>query len=1031
MHSLHQLQRGIMLTKESSQSVNGLEEIAGLPPPERERIERLIQESPSPTLAQSNLPRLIEATEIGSIRKVPDEYLPALFRLLGGSAYLSDILVRVGSDWPNVFLDAMKVPQKTLSEHLSELSYLSTQDITHDQLASGLRQHKQREMLRIGARDLSSLASPTETMRELTTLAEASLHRAYLCCRSELENDFGHLALPGTGERNGFAILGMGKLGGGELNFSSDIDLIYLYEQDQGESEGGRKGKTAPREFFTRLAERITRLMGDITEDGFVFRTDLRLRPLGRNGPLVQSFDSTLLYYESWGQSWERAALIKARPVAGDRELGERFLKGLEPFIYRRYLDYTTVEDLREMKLRIEQELVAPGGKERDLKQGTGGIREVEFFTQALQLVNGGYEAQIRGQNTIRALHQLATHSFIPAEEKANLSEAYLFLRNVEHKVQMVREAHSFFIPKEEEAERFLARRLNYVKGSQGDERHLFWQDYHKHTALVRRTFERLFYGAQKEMEPQKTSRLGKLWSDLDHEESVLEELKKLGFTDSNRTYRSLLELRDGTPYSPPSSRRLKVMATLGPALISEILRFGSPDQTLFNLAEFSHRVGGRTGFLSLLAENPRTMRLLVNLFANSQFLTDLFLKRPELLDSLIRVDLSRLRKTKDEMLHELVTHLDEQDDLEDKLNSLRRYRAEEFIRIGLHDIGGELELEEVIEQLSDLADACLDGAVSVAFHEMEESHGQMPDGTFAIIAMGKLGGREINYHSDLDLIFIYDAPLGAKSHGGTSASLEAHEYYVRTGQKLMTFLSAPLEEGVVYKIDMRLRPSGNAGPLVTSLDSFCDYHQTSAELWERQALIKARFVAGDRDLGKDTERAAETTTYGEGLPDDGIEKINHLRMRMERELAGESDSRFNLKKGKGGIVDIEFVTQMLQLTYGHLHPTLHQRGTLQALRELRDRELMDQGDYALLSDGYRFLSQIDHRLRLKHDQSIDLLEREAGKLQGIAQAMGYRGDTKNSEGDLLLEDYENRRDQIRSRYDRFFKTTSGESDSD
>ncbi len=1009
--------------------MNGLEEIAGLAPSRRERMGRLIQESPSPTLAQSNLPRLIEAAGIESIRRVPDDYLPALFRLLGGSAYLSDILVRVGLEWPKVFVEAVTVPRKSLREHLSELSYLSIQEVTYDRLASGLRQHKQRQMLRIGARDLSSLASPIETMRELATLAEASLHTAYLCCRSELENEFGHLGLPGAENRNGFAILGMGKLGGDELNFSSDIDLIYLYEQDEGESNGGSKGKTGPRDFFTRLAERITRIMGDITEDGFVFRTDLRLRPHGRNGPLVQSFDSTLLYYESRGRPWERAALIKARWVAGDRELGERFLKAVEPFIYRRHLDYATVEDLRKMKLRIEQELVGPGGKERDLKQGTGGIREVEFFTQALQLVNGGYESGIRDQNTIRALERLAKHNFIPADEKTVLSEAYIFLRNVEHKVQMVREAHSFSIPRDEEAERFLARRLNYVKGSQGDERHLFWHDYHKHTVLVRRAFERLFYSAQKEIEPEKTSSLGKLWGHLDHEESVLKELKELGFTDAKRTYRTLLEVRDGTSYSPPSPRRLKVMAALGPALICEILRFDSPDQTLFNLAEFSHRVGGRTGFLSLLAENPRTMRLLISLFSSSQFLTDLFLKRAELLDSLIRVDLSRLRKTKDEMMDELASHLDQRDDLEDKLNSLRRYRAEEFIRIGLHDIGGELELEEVIEQLSDLADACLHGAVRLAVQEVEASLGGFPKGTFTVVAMGKLGGREINYHSDLDLIFIYDAPLGARSDGGRSAGVEAHEYYVRIGHKLMTFLSATMEEGVVYKIDMRLRPSGNSGPLVTSLDAFRHYHQTSAQLWERQSLIKARFAAGNSDLGQDAEREAEVTAYGEGLPEEGIERINHLRMRMERELAGESDSRFNLKKGKGGMADIEFITQMLQLTYGHLHPAIHQRGTLDALRRLRDRDLMDQTEYVLLSESYRFLRQIDHRLRLKHDQSIDLLEREPGKLQGIAKAMGYRGDGNNSEGEPLLEDYENRRDQIRACYNRFFKTTGGESD--
>jgi len=1009
--------------------VNGAEKISGLSPSEQEKIDHLIEESPSPTLARSHLLRLLETSNPGSIKDLADEDLTALFRLLGGSAFLSELLVRAGPSWPQVFRDRIQLSGKTFTEHLSDLSLLFTEDLPFDQLAREIRQHKQREVLRIGARDLSSRASPVETMKEMTTLGDACLEAAYLCCRSELERDFGRLTIPGTDKNNGFAIIGMGKLGGEELNFSSDIDLIYLYEQEQGDTSGGQKGKTSPRDFFTRLAERITSLMGGITEDGFVFRTDLRLRPLGSNGPLVQSLDSTLLYYESWGQSWERAALIKARPVAGEKELGDRFLQGVEPFIYRRHLDFTTVEDLREMKLRIEQELLDPSSKERDLKRGPGGIREVEFFTQALQLVNGGYESQIRGHNTLRALDRLAHYGFIPAQEKTCLSEAYLFLRNVEHKIQMVREAHTFFIPKDEEEERALARRLNYVPESQGKERELFWRAYHNHTALVRRIFERLFFGAQREIEPESSGQLRKLWNDLDHEKMALEELKKLGFTDAQRTYRNLLEIRNGTPYSPPSPRRLKIMRTLGPALMKEVIRFGWPDQTLFNLAEFSHRVGGRTGFLSLLAENPNTMRLLISLFANSQFLTDLFLKRPELLDSLIRVDLSRLRKSREEMMAELTALLAQTKDMEDKLNTLRRYRAEEFIRIGLHDIGGELELEGVIDQLSVLADACVDGAVRLAFQEMETSHGRIPEGAFAVVAMGKLGGREINYHSDLDLIFIYDARLGAKSSVGTSAGLEAHEYYVRIGQKIITLLTAPMEEGFVYKIDMRLRPSGKAGPLVTSLDAFCDYHQTSSELWERQALIKARFVAGDRDLGQDAERAAEVTAYGEGLTEDGIKKINHLRMRMERELAGESDSRFNLKNGKGGMVDIEFNTQMLQLTYGHLHPTLRQRGTLQALRELRDRKLMDQGDYALLSDGYRFLRQLDHRLRLEQDQSLDILERESTRLRGIAHAMGYRSDGIKDSGKLLLEDYEQQREKIRSCYDRFFRTAGHETD--
>lgn len=994
---------------------------------QREKIERLINKSPSPSLAQTNLLRLIEDGGLRSFKKLPQPSLPDLLRLLGGSSYLSDILIRQGHDWPQFFLQQIKVPQKNTSDHLAELSPFLKKGISPDHLARTLRQHKQRAYLRIGTRDLSPSVSVEETMRELTTLAEASLEAAYRFCRSEVEKDFGLLHHPRTDRKNRFVILGMGKLGGEELNFSSDVDIIYFYEEEEGESHGGRKGKVAPRGFFSSLAEKITRVVGEITEEGFVFRTDLRLRPLGRNGPLVQSLDSALLYYESWGQCWERAALIKARPVAGDRELGDHFLHAIEPFIYRRYLDFTTVEELRHMKMRVEQELLSPHNKERNLKLGRGGIREIEFFTQALQLVNGGYEPGIRHHNTLRALGLLARYGYIPPREKNGLSHAYRFLREVEHKLQMVQEAHTHSIPEGEEEERILARRLGYSRRKGGSERDLFWQDYHRTTASVRRAFDRLFYGAQKEISSESASGIKQIWNDLDQEELILEELKKLGFPDPLRAYHNLLAVRDGESYTPPSPRRLKVMRSLGPALMAEITRSASPDRALFNVAEFSHRVGGRTGFLSLLAENPKTMRLLINLFANSQFLTELFLKRPELLDSLIRVDLTHLRKTRKEMLRELVATLAETDDLEGKLNSLRRYRVEEFIRIGLHDLGGNLELEEVMSQLSDLAEVCLEGALMLCTKEMEKKFGKVQRGRFAILGMGKLGGKEIDYNSDLDLIFIYDAPEEAQSNGGKSSSLGAHDYYVKLGQKLITFLSAPTEEGIVYKIDLRLRPSGRSGPLVSSLEAFRHYHQTSSELWERQALIKARVVTGDQRLGSNAERVAEGFAYGQGLTQDGIAEIHHLRMRMERELAREDLSHFNLKKGKGGMVDIEFLAQMLQLSHGHCHSALRKRGTLEAVRALRDHKIIKESEYRVLSKGYLFLRHLDHRLRLERDQSIDILEREAESLEGIAHALGYKPphkqdkNDKKSGGHLLLRDYELRRERIRACYERFF----------
>ncbi len=996
-------------------------------PSERKRIKALIKASPSPSLAANSLARLIESGSRKTLDKVPPEDLPLLFRLLGASTFLSDILVRGDRGWPEVFRRQIRIGEKTRTQHLRELEHLLATAQSPDQFCARLRRHKQREYLRIGARDLLPSVSLEETVRELTALAEASLDAAYRYSRAEVEKEFGSLFLPGRRELNRFAVIGMGKLGGAELNFSSDVDVIFLYENDEGESSGGSKGKTDPRTFFTQIGKKIIHAMGDVTEDGFVFRIDLRLRPLGAHGPLVQSVDSATFYYQSWGQSWERAAFVKARAVAGDRALGAEFLKELEPFVYRRYLDYTTIEELRHMKSRIENELLTAEGKERNIKLGYGGIREVEFFTQAMQLVNGGYELKLREPNTLRALALLAEHKFIPAEAKEKLSDAYRFLRQVEHKVQMVQEAHAHSIPEGEENEQSLARRLGYTRKPRQTERALFWQDHRRHTANVRSIFDGLFYSAQKEMSDSAASETGSIWNDLDRRELITRELEKAGFGDPAKAYENLLSVRDGEVYAPPSPKRIKIMRTLGPALVAEIARSSAPDQALLNLAKFSHRIGGRSGFLRLLAENPRTMRLLVTLFAESQFLTDLFLNRPELIDTLIRVDLTRIEKTRDDMLADLRTAINESDDLESKLNALRRYKNEEFIRIGLHDLGAAIDIEQVLKQLSNLAEACVESALQLALKELQNRFGAVPGGRFAVLGMGKMGGRELDYNSDLDLIFIYDASEEAYSFGGTQGQLAAHEFYVRVGQKLITYLSAATEEGVAYKIDMQLRPSGKSGPLVSSLDAFREYHKTSSALWERQALIKARCVAGDPELAQLIEEVAQSFAYSRGLDRDGVAEIHHLRMRMERELADENESRFNLKKGRGGLVDIEFLTQMLQLAHGHVHPQLRHRETLQALKALSEKKILQKHEYKLLHEAYLFLRRLDHRLRLERDQSIDALERDPEKLDGVAQALGY-GDLSRRNGKIsrragakLLRDYEIKREKIRACYEQYF----------
>jgi glutamate-ammonia-ligase adenylyltransferase len=993
---------------------------------QRDKIQRLLRESPSPSLAENHLLRLLEASSIGTIKKIPSSHFSELINLLGSSSFLSDVLIRQGEHWPEVFLRQIKVRRKTAAENLMDLNASIRGAVSFDDFCAELRRYKQREYLRIGARDLMPSVTMEETVRELTALADASLEAAYRYGRAEVEKEYGTLLLPGKPEHNGFVVLGMGKLGGAELNFSSDIDVIFLFGDDEGESSGGRKGKTTPREFFSAIGQKIIQAMGDVTEDGFVFRIDLRLRPLGANGPLVQSVNSAMVYYESWGQCWERAALIKARPVAGDLDLGKQFLKEVEPFIYRRYLDYTTVDELRHMKARIENELLTGDGKERNIKLGYGGIREIEFFTQALQLVNGGYEASLRGSGTLPALEQLARHNFITAQDRDRLSEAYRFLRQAEHKIQMVQEAHTYSIPEGKEEEKALARRLGYTKTKTLNERDLFWREHRVHTADVRRIFDRLFYDAQKQI-TDGASEVGSIWHDLDQQEVIVKQLKQAGFSDPVKAYENLIAVRDGEVFAPPSLKRLKVMRMLGPALITEIANSSAPDQALLNLSKFGHRIGGRTGFLTLLAENPETMRLLITLFADSQFLTDLFLNRPELIDTLIRVDLTRVEKTRDEILRELNATLSETNDLEGKLNALRRYKTEEFIRIGLHDLGGAIELIPILRQLTDLAEACVEGALGVTLEEIRGKYGTVPQARFAVIGGGKMGGRELDYNSDLDLVFIYDAPEDAESTGDAGARLPAHEYYVRLGQKLLTYVSAPTEEGILYKIDMQLRPSGKSGPIVSSLEAFRNYHKTSSQLWERQALIKARFVAGDPTLGKEVEKVAEGFAYGSALPESGIGEIHHLRMRMEKELAKEDESHFNLKKGRGGLVDIEFVTQMLQLAHGHRYPALKRRGTLDALKGLRDANILKASEFNLLHDGYLFLRRLDHRLRLEQDQSIDAFEADPARLDGIGRTLGYDGGKKTDEktspraGKKLLRDYETRREKIRACYERYF----------
>jgi [glutamine synthetase] adenylyltransferase / [glutamine synthetase]-adenylyl-L-tyrosine phosphorylase len=938
------------------------------------------------------------------------------------------------------FEAALATGAVTPAEHVAELTEAAAGELGSGQIPALLRRHKRRHVLRIGARDLLGLAPVSETVRELSALAHGAIEIAGRYARLQVAADYGESV--GIDPVR-FVVLAMGKLGGEELNFSSDIDLIYLFDGGSGQTSGGSRRPVGGASFATRMAEIITRALSEVSADGLVFRVDLRLRPDGQNGPIVNSVTAALSYYEALGQTWERAAMLKARPVGGDLDLGWTFLDEISPFVYRRFLDFDTVEDIGEMKRRVDSHH-SRARLDRDVKLGPGGIREVEFIAQALQLVHGGRDQRLRGRSTLETLRGLAEVGLLEGGQSAALAEAYLFLRDVEHKLQIVHERQTQLIPADPGEERLLARRLGYhlrpglertAEEDSTPELRRFRADLLRHRQAVRRSFEQFFFEARSEMRRDADEEAVALLQNLQPGEAAGRELAEMGFADPEAAVENLLRLRDGPRFAPASPRRKKALFALAPALLAAIRKASDPDQALAHMAELVSAIGARTSFLALLEQNPETLRLLVGLFGASRYLSNFFLRHPELLDSLVRADLAVVRKDRASLEQGLATLLaSAAGDYETELDTLRRFHNEELLRIGVNDIHGLLDASEVEEELSLLADVCLGGALDIAGKALSQRYGP-PPGRFAVIGMGKLGRRSLSYNSDLDLIFLYDStrerggsPWSGlfaghggdppRSRVGSVEELSVREYYTKLAQRLLVVLQLTTREGYVYKIDTRLRPSGSHGPLVSSLAAFREYHRTSSALWERQALVSARGATGDRSLIAEAESVIEAFVYGKSLSVDDVAEIARLRARMEQELARESAERWDLKTGRGGLVDVEFVTEMLQLRFGHEHPKVRARRTEEALDALRAEGILDEQHHRGLVEGYRFLRRVESRLRLERDQAVYALDRRDAKLAALARRLGYERDDAAAR---LLADLESTRETIRRIYDRFF----------
>ncbi len=966
-----------------------------------------------------------------------------LLSVLGASPFLTGILCRRAAHFRGLFAGGEISRSKDEGEMLAELRRLIPPTADFAELQKGLRLYKAREILRIGSRDLNGLAGLEEVTGELSALAAASLQCAYEVSDRLLRGEYGAPLLDApagsTAAEAGFTVFGMGKFGGRELNFSSDIDLIYFYSSEKGATAGvaGPLGEAKNRihlhQYFCKLGEMITRAVGQATEDGFVFRVDLRLRPEGNSGDMANSLRSAEVYYESWGQSWERAAMIKARPVAGSIPLGEQLLKSLEPFIFRRYLDYGMVEDIKVMKQKIDHSLSREMEGELNLKLGRGGIREVEFFIQALQLIYAGKNPALREKNSLKALDLLQREGLIKEQEHRTLREAYIFLRTVEHRIQVEQERQTHNLPVREEELLALARRSGF------DGVAAFREALERHRSGVESIYRDLFYTSETEIREEVRPEVALLFDRNADPDLVKDLLEEKGFGNVEGAYDSLLALRDGPPHAHLTQRARRLLERITPLLMQEVIDSPEPDMALLNLEKFlaaSRRARGT--FYALLAENREIIKLLVSLFGTSQFLSRIFIQHPEILDALVSRAYAVSFKNREEMAHELAALLGAADDYEEKLEVLRRFRKEQFLRIAIGDIHGHTPQGEGTFQLSCLADVCLQQAVEISREELlprfglpfcKDEGGGGHEAVFAILGMGKLGGMELNYHSDLDIIFIYEGEGETRPVPGTDPERfrqqSNQEYFSRLAQRIISVLTLMTREGYVYQIDTRLRPSGNQGPLVTSLPAYQRYHESSAQLWERQALTKARVVTGPPDFARRIEALNRSIVYERPLPAGLREEIYRLRARMEAEIAREGAAHLNIKTGRGGMVDVEFLAQYLQLLHGGERPTLRETNTLKTLQALQVEGLLEENDFTVLTGGYKFLRRLENKLRLVHDQSINELSADRAYLVKLARRLGYP-DRPRRPDEVFLEDYRLVTEKIRAVFDRFLGPPAG-----
>ena len=872
---------------------------------------------------------------------------------------LSEFLAGIAKSRPFIFLDL--IDSGDFDRTYSKEDYLITvkkaleEETEFDELGKKLRLVRTREMVRIAWRDLASRAMVEETLLDLTHLAEACLDESLKRLHLTQAEKMG-FPVDSSGKKLQLVVLGMGKLGGRELNFSSDIDLILCYDQDGYTNLGTEYTNN---QFFTALAQSLLKLIGAATPEGFVFRTDTRLRPFGEQGPLVISFDAMEEYYETHGREWERYALVKARPVAGDIEAGKRLLERLKPFIYRKYLDFTAFESLRKMKLMIEKEHGEAALKD-DLKLGPGGIRDIEFICQALQLLYGGRFTELQVPGTLKAMQAISELNLYPADELSTLKDSYHFLRLAENHVQEIRDAQTHTLPKPDTDKLRLAFSMNYPSWP------AFEQKLRHKMAEVSKQFK-TFLSMH---EPEEAIDTDLTFSKELNEKEWLPLLKTWGLKQPDAIFRLLRDFwtsRSTQSLGPAATDRLQ---RLLPKVIKEASKTEFPEQAIARMLDILDAIKGRAVYLSLLLENDAALKNLVFLSSKCPWIAKHVARYPVVLDELLDHRLLFSPDSKETLgknLEAILKRIPE-DDLESQMEELRRFRHGAVLRVAAADITGALSILEVGSHLTDIAEVIVEQALKIAFLHMKKRHG-LPEGVseqnltpgFIVIGYGKFGSREMGYGSDLDLVFLHSAKRGTMTNG--PKKIEASLFYARLGQRLLHILTAYTPFGRLYEVDMRLRPEGESGILVSSIEAFYQYEMEAAWTWEHQALVRARPVCGDPALKTRFSSFRKEILCKKR----DIEELRNQVISMRKKIiAQKSKEKQNLdiKYQHGGLIDIEFLTQFLVLANAYKVPALcDYTGTVSLLKVLADNTVIKTDQAKWLIEGFKlFLKTLNEK---------------------------------------------------------------------